>query len=672
MKWWNTTGAICQNCQKMVDQSKSESEKQRTHTGISSRAVAIGLACAALECLVAPYNDYVIRSVFLAGGHFPVAPFFVLTILTLVVNTILRGINPKLSLSPRELITIWCIMAAASGIPSTGMMRHALRPLVAYKYFATPENDWEALFHKHIPEWRVVQDESAIKDFYEGISPGDPIPWGAWITPLSVWTIYVLVLYFVVTCLSALLRKQWVEIEKCTFPLVKLPVEMSEHDHQGLVSSFFKSKALWLGFSFPVFIHTLNGLHAFFPAFPHFPIRFWLNPYLVGRPWSALRPLQITLFWSMVGFSYLLTLEVSFSLWFFFLFFKLQCLIGSLLGFNITKGPGVQWTAYSFSASQEVGACLTFVVFTLWKARHHIKGMFKDVFYRKSGTSNARDEAMPYSLTIFGLIGGISLLAFMNHLMGMSFGFAFVFVLVLLGIYIALTWQVIHGGIPFVNPSFSAHYILFTTFGSSRINPSTMTSLFMHPVSLTRDLREIMMPYVMNGLKAADEVRLKRRHLLMGMGAAMVIGLLVSYYSVLRVSYHHRAPYTGGAGDMRWLTSVLVGHETGTDWTNVGFMIFGSVFMLALMWLRGIFVWWPIHPIGYTMFSAWGTFKLWFSIFLGWLMKYGLVKYGGLRAYRSARPVFLGLVLGEMTCAGIWAIIGMITGVSTGYRILLD
>ena len=50
-------------------------------TGISSRAILIGLICAALECLIAPYNDYVIRNVFLAGGHFPVGPFFVFAIL---------------------------------------------------------------------------------------------------------------------------------------------------------------------------------------------------------------------------------------------------------------------------------------------------------------------------------------------------------------------------------------------------------------------------------------------------------------------------------------------------------------------------------------------------------------------------------------------------------------
>jgi len=54
--------------------------------------------------------------------------------------------------------------------------------------------------------------------------------------------------------------------------------------------------------------------------------------------------------------------------------------------------------------------------------------MFKNIFHKKSEISNGSDEAMPYSLTIFGLIGGIFILAFLNHLMGMSFGFALIVV----------------------------------------------------------------------------------------------------------------------------------------------------------------------------------------------------------------------------------------------------
>ena len=189
-------------------------------TGASWRAISIGLICAAGECLIAPYNDYVIRSVFLAGGHFPVGPFFVLTVLVLIGNRLLTAVSPKLALSAAELVTIWCIMAAAAGIPSTGMMRYALGPLVAYQYFATAENDWAALFHQHIPHWRVVRDNSAIKSFYEGISSAESIPWAAWWVPLSAWTLYVLVLYLVVTCLSVLLHRQWAEIERYSFPLV--------------------------------------------------------------------------------------------------------------------------------------------------------------------------------------------------------------------------------------------------------------------------------------------------------------------------------------------------------------------------------------------------------------------------------------------------------------------
>lgn len=639
----------------------------------SKRALVIGIALAVLECLIAPYNDFVIRNTFLAGGHFPLAPFFVLTALALVVNSVLRLRHPKRALSSQELVVIWCIMIAVAGIPSSGMMRDALSTFAAYHYFATPENEWRSLFFQYIPEWRVVRDETAIVSFYEGLSVGERIPWGAWLKPLSVWALYVLTAYFVMVCLAVVLRKQWIEYEKCTFPLVQLPVEISVHQ-SGIVNSFFKNRKMWVGFAIPAFIHTLNGLHAYFPTLPNIPIRFWLDPFLVGRPLNALRPFQIVVLMSMVGFSYLLTLEVAFSLWFFFLFFKLQCLIGSMLGFFITKGPGVKWTAYSFSAAQEAGACLTLGAWALFKARTHIKHLFLSGFGRGAHQSDAQNEPMPAGLTVFGLLGGLSLLIYLSVLMGMSLGFAVLFVVFSVGVFVALTWQIINGGIPFINPSFSPQSFFLTTLGTARLTPATTTWLFMQPTGLTSHLREFMMPNVMNGLKAADAVRANRRRLLTAMGVAMVVGLFVSYYSVLKVSYQHGALFvhTGGSGGVRWLSAVLTSPTEGTDWANTAWTLFGSAFTIGLMWIRKVFVWWPIHPIGYTMLSSWASFKLWFSIMLGYFFKYGIVKYGGLRAYREARPLFLGLILGEMTCAGLWSIVGMLTGIQTGYRILLD
>ena len=269
------------------DGSTVHATRTQYQTEWTKRSLVIGIALAVLECLIAPYNDFVIRNTFLAGGHFPLAPFFALTVLALVVNSVLRFFHPKLALSSQELIVIWCIMIAVAGIPSSGMMRDALGAFAAYNYFATSENEWRSLFFQYIPEWRVVRDETAIVSFYEGLSVGERIPWGAWLKPLSVWALYVLTAYFVMICLAVLLRKQWIEYEKCTFPLVQLPVEISVHQ-SGVVNAFFKNRKMWLGFAIPAFVHTLNGLHAYFPTLPHIPVRYWLDPFLVGRPLSGL------------------------------------------------------------------------------------------------------------------------------------------------------------------------------------------------------------------------------------------------------------------------------------------------------------------------------------------------------------------------------------------------
>jgi len=56
------------------------------------------------------------------------------------------------------------------------------------------------------------------------------------------------------------------------------------------------------------------------------------------------------------------------------------------------------------------------------------------------------------------------------------------------------------------------------------------------------------------------------------------------------------------------------------------------------------------------------------SIFLGWLLKYLTLKHSGVKAYSRARPMFLGLILGEYVIGAIWIIIGLFAG--RGYRIL--
>ena len=66
--------------------------------------------------MIAPYNDYAIRNVFLESGHFPVTSFFALPVLVLSGNRIWSGVSSKLALSVCELVPIWYVMAVVCGI----------------------------------------------------------------------------------------------------------------------------------------------------------------------------------------------------------------------------------------------------------------------------------------------------------------------------------------------------------------------------------------------------------------------------------------------------------------------------------------------------------------------------------------------------------------------------
>ena len=649
---------------------------QRNHQqGVTFRAVLIGLACVILFCVVVPYNDFFIEGTFLAGNHFPIGAMFLLLFFLLCLNPLLKSIRHSWMLREGELVTIWCMMIVSIGIPTVGLARWLFPILVGFRYFATPENDWNTLFKPYFPDWLAPVDQQAVRFFYEKLPAGMPVPYGAWIKPLLFWMGVIGGLWLMMIALSALFRRQWIEREKYIFPLAQLPMEMvSSPGEFHLLNSFLRNRLLWLSFAIPVLIHTANGIHSYFPTFPAFPLRIRLDPMLSEKPWVAARPLWLYVFPSMVGFTYLIRLDVAFSIWVFFLFYKVQLVVGTAFGLSMQKSMG--YGSRAFASHMEMGGYITAVVFFFWIGRHHFRRMFLGIFSPRGDEAQYRHNLEPIApgWILPLLIIGILLSAFLLHAAGVSLVLS-VGVIVLMGISsIMLTWMVIAGGLLHINSSFRAFDFYETALGSGRIGQASLAVLAV-PAAIFRTKRGFLMPHIANAFKLSDGSRVNSRQLLIAMGVALFVAVILTCYFFLRLVYHTGALnmqywtfVTAPQTPFRWLEKQFQG-PSETNWTNLSFVGLGIIVMSSLFLLRQRFFWWPLHPIGFVSSPGeWPMMNLWFSIFLGWLGKVIILRYGGLKAYRQARPLFLGLVLGDCFIGGIWAIIGMIVG--DGYAML--
>ena len=160
---------------------------------------------------------------------------------------------------------------------------------------------------------------------------------------------------------------------------------------------------------------------------------------------------------------------------------------------------------------------------------------------------------------------------------------------------------------------------------------------------------------------------------MMVLALALVVGYAFSWAGVLVTEYNYGATLDRqqespinywGAGNGRWhVLDGPVAYEKGVynlrhnPATNFAFG-FGVTTALAVLRLR--YVWWPIHPIGYLILETFPGNMLWPSFFMGWLCKQLIVKFGGHRLYQTARPFFIGIIVGEAVAAGVWLAVSII------------
>jgi hypothetical protein len=91
----------------------------------------------------------------------------------------------------------------------------------------------------------------------------------------------------------------------------------------------------------------------------------------------------------------------------------------------------------------------------------------------------------------------------------------------------------------------------------------------------------------------------------------------------------------------------------------------GGLMMAALLFFRRTSFWLP-HPIGLIMLINPLMRAYWFSILIGWLAKTLVTRYGNRNTYINVRPLFVGLIVGELLIVTASLILSYFLNLRTG------
>ncbi|MCC6441828.1 MAG: hypothetical protein IT210_00060 [Armatimonadetes bacterium] len=628
---------------------------------VTARAVVISLILIPLNALWIVHTEIVRYA-----GHPTTTSLFFNVIFCLSaligINALLVRYRPRWVFTQGELIVIFTLLSLGSCMVGHDMYQVLIADLTHPFWYATPENKWEAQFFKHLPRWLMLQDDAqktVLKGYFLG---GTSLyHWHfikAWIRPVLIWTGFFMVLIYIMMCLNVILRKQWSDRERLTFPIIQLPFQMTDPNF-----TLFKSRTMWIGFALAGVLNLINALHANIPSIPSIPLReLNLQTYLVDRPWNAIgwTPLHFVPF--VIGLGFLLPTELSFSCWFFYWFWKLQQVLTSAYGWNEGKPD------FPYINDQSTGAYLGVCVFALWLARNYLKEVLKKAVGLRFQVDD-RDEPMSYRAAVVGVVGGFVGVVAFGIYGGMPFEIAVLFMVIYFMLAVAITRMRAELG----SPAHDLHYAgpdqMISRIGGTQNIPSKALAFFSLAWGFNRAYRTHPMPHQLEGLKMAEWGDFSPRRFMWWMLVASLWGSFCAFWALLHVYYQ-----LGAATGKIVGPSVYFGWEpynrlsswitlpTRPDAWAASFTVAGFLFTMFLTVMRVTFIWWPLQPVGFAVSSSWAMHLMWLSLFIAWLSKFLILRSLGLQGYRRALPFFLGLVLGEFLVGGILNIIGLVFG----------
>lgn len=644
-----------------------ESEKLTRLRRIVS--VGLGLLGACAIWLGVPLNNYLLNNNVISDSYIPEIAVAFLALLVLVLNPLLGRLRSAWRLTRRQLAMTLGIWLMACVVPGGGLLGNLPYALANATRAA---NSDLALAQAHqqmnlppvlFPDRLELGEESPVSDGLLGKHErGRPIPWRAWIGPLLGWGSLVGAAWLMMIGLGMMVYPQWRERERLSFPLLNMYETLIEPPEEGrLLPPILRNRLFWTGAVVVLVLHSFNGLNSFTRGgFPGFPLEWnlwqlfqdgvWRN-----APWT-LRGGQ--LFFTLVGIVYFMPNRISFSIW------------SGVIGFAVYLM--LKWTYFPTMPDTELdfktGAWFAFALAVIWLGRMHWAEVGRAMLSRSREGTVARDRTAGWLFTV-GLAAMLAWFLWAGLSLGASLGY------VVFGTLLTLLVSriVCEAGLPLLNFSPMLPVKFISMFPASWWTTAAVYIggfvgiLFNYGARIGAAVMCCFNMGLDRDRPPEDQPRVARLLLFV-----LFAGLFVAGVAHLRMGYGHEVALDGAsqiAGFGARLSEFPLGlakqfaagstfaPPAAQRWTA---FIGGITAATALQVCCLTFPKWPVHPIALLFVGSFIGDAIWPSIFFGWLVKTLVTTYGGAHGYRAARPLFLGLVLGEVFAVIVWTLVPVI------------
>lgn len=614
------------------------------------------------------------------------------------------------ALTRAELMTIFAALVVTSGISTFGLTEQ-LVPLITTPYnpeWNTPQSRWSQELHPNLRKELFITDGPAITEYREGlkytldkqplIAPPDKdgfdswvawteyywkvatnLPWNLWVSPLAYWLIFVFGCYALFYSLSYTVLDFWATREKLIFPLAQLrETLLPDPESTHWLPAITRSPGFWAALAVAGGVFSYNAC-----------VRFgWLgdmglvpqgmnlytfastvkDTFLQGIAGGA-NGMRFALMFTAIGIAFLLPLEISFSIWFYYLVTRVMflALAGAGYGQTMMDFPSDWLYVQNQVTAQGMGALLVFSAFMLYRA-------LKDTGSQSFSRSRPVKARLLSGLPVIGLVASITVVTMWIWWMwqwNISYLiWAFVFVLFLTLLTLGLMRITAEGGIYWFQ-AHSSFFHLWKMLALGKFLPGTIIGPLLPVYSvLFLDIKTFMAPNILDSAKMHKDVGGSRTIYHLNMVISIVVAVLTSVSFAIIMAYVRGAQrmhswfYSNGPKSTMSTAQQAASSVPEFNTSMACWALGGGLWVALSVFLRRTIFWFP-HPVGYVMLINPMIHTLWFSFFIGWICKKLVVKYGGKNTFDKTRDIFIGLIMGEIIAIFGWAIFTMITGKTT-------